>query len=226
MHTVARKRPRRTYQRVITVMAKVCGIYLITNNVTGKQYIGQSIDICKRWKQHLFCNRRYPLYSALRKYGAASFTFEVLVECRRDHLDFFEVAFILGYGTLSPHGYNLTTGGGSGKECSPETREKLRAASTGRAVSIETRQKMGDASRGRTHTTETKKKMSKAQKGVSRPNQQGKHHSEETKKKMSDAHKGKTKSAATKQKIRDAHADRAAKKKMIAASRKRYAWSK
>ena len=30
------------------------GIYKITNNINGKIYIGQSIDIKERWKQHLY----------------------------------------------------------------------------------------------------------------------------------------------------------------------------
>ena len=29
-----------------------CGIYLIKNNISKKEYIGQSINIEKRWKDH------------------------------------------------------------------------------------------------------------------------------------------------------------------------------
>ena len=31
----------------------ICGIYSITNQVNGKIYIGQSINIFARWKNHL-----------------------------------------------------------------------------------------------------------------------------------------------------------------------------
>lgn len=31
----------------------VCGIYKITNVVSGKVYVGQSVDIAERWKQHI-----------------------------------------------------------------------------------------------------------------------------------------------------------------------------
>ncbi|WP_366140436.1 GIY-YIG nuclease family protein, partial [uncultured Fibrobacter sp.] len=33
-------------------MQPICGIYKITNLVNGKSYIGQSINISSRWKQH------------------------------------------------------------------------------------------------------------------------------------------------------------------------------
>lgn len=31
----------------------ICGIYKITNVVDGKVYVGQSVDIAERWKQHI-----------------------------------------------------------------------------------------------------------------------------------------------------------------------------
>ena len=33
----------------IMTMNKISGIYTITNKVTGKLYIGESLDICRRW---------------------------------------------------------------------------------------------------------------------------------------------------------------------------------
>ena len=30
----------------------ICGIYEIVNKVNGEKYVGQSVDIYKRWKQH------------------------------------------------------------------------------------------------------------------------------------------------------------------------------
>lgn len=42
------------------------GIYKITNNLNGKSYIGQSIDIKRRWKQHRdnSGSNKNPLYIA------------------------------------------------------------------------------------------------------------------------------------------------------------------
>ena len=33
-------------------MNKVCGIYEIVNKVNEKRYIGQSVDVYKRWRGH------------------------------------------------------------------------------------------------------------------------------------------------------------------------------
>jgi len=61
------------------------GIYKITNKTNNHCYVGQSVNIEKRWKQHIrtFENTRssiynYPLYRAIRKHGIENFTFEVL----------------------------------------------------------------------------------------------------------------------------------------------------
>ena len=52
-------------------------IYCITNTITGKKYIGQTRrSIESRWKQHIKDSTKVDnyLYSAMRKYGIASFT--------------------------------------------------------------------------------------------------------------------------------------------------------
>lgn len=50
------------------------GIYKITNKINGKVYIGQSVDIDKRKREHLNNYKRdeikhYILYRAINKYG-------------------------------------------------------------------------------------------------------------------------------------------------------------
>lgn len=55
------------------------GIYRITNQITGAVYIGQSIDMEKRWEQHKAAARKKPhsmLYAAINKYGVDNFSFE------------------------------------------------------------------------------------------------------------------------------------------------------
>lgn len=34
-------------------MKRICGIYLIENLETHQKYVGQSIDIYSRWKEHM-----------------------------------------------------------------------------------------------------------------------------------------------------------------------------
>lgn len=90
------------------------GIYVITNTMNGKKYVGQSINISQRWRAH---RTRYQtedgyLYKAMRKYGLDAFTFEILVECDKTDLNDLEQYWIGIYQSNNPNfGYNLTAGG-------------------------------------------------------------------------------------------------------------------
>jgi len=63
---------------------KVSGIYTITNKVTGKLYIGESLDIYRRWHDEhipqLRKNSHYnkELQNDFNKYGEENFCFEIL----------------------------------------------------------------------------------------------------------------------------------------------------
>ena len=100
-------------------MEKICGIYKITNTVNGKVYIGQSIDIKKRWTNHkkdAFWQKaecyQYPLYKAMRKYGLPHFDFSILEECSREQLNEREIFYIQQYhSNEKKNGYNQTLGG-------------------------------------------------------------------------------------------------------------------
>lgn len=88
------------------------GIYKITNQVNGKVYIGQSVNIKHRWAEH---RRRYEngkeiLYQAMRKYGIENFIFEILEECKVEDLDVKEQYYIQKYNSYN-NGYNMTIGG-------------------------------------------------------------------------------------------------------------------
>lgn len=95
------------------------GIYKITNLINGQSYIGQSVDIEKRWlkeRQSAFnvnnSSYNYPISCAFRKYGIDNFQFEVLEECLRNQLNEREKYWIAQYDTFY-NGYNQTLGGDS-----------------------------------------------------------------------------------------------------------------
>ena len=92
------------------------GIYKITNKLNNKCYIGQSIDIENRWRQHIYesktLRRGCQIHLAINKDGIDNFTFEVLEECLLDKsiLNEREKYWIKYYNSFSG-GYNMTPGG-------------------------------------------------------------------------------------------------------------------
>ena len=91
------------------------GIYKITNIETNECYIGQAVDIYKRWNQHCKAGLGIDtppgnkLYKAIQEYGLQNFTFEILLECNRDELNEKEKYFISLY-QADTYGYNGNIG--------------------------------------------------------------------------------------------------------------------
>lgn len=95
----------------------ICGIYKIANKVNDKCYIGQSIEIKRRWRQHkeIYVNPTaegydYPLYKAIRFYGLENFSFEVLEECQPEELNEKEIYWVEVFKSYD-NGYNQDRGG-------------------------------------------------------------------------------------------------------------------
>lgn len=86
---------------------KICGIYSITNIKNNNIYIGKSVDIFKRWEQHLDCARlkkyKYDFYKDL--IDISSFTFQILEICKENQLQEKEQFYIDKYNSLD-NGYN------------------------------------------------------------------------------------------------------------------------
>lgn len=91
------------------------GIYKITNQLNNMCYIGQSVDIAKRWKDHAKCGlgidapASNKLYTAMQKDGLENFTFELLEECKLIDLNDKEKFYIELYQSKE-YGYNSTGG--------------------------------------------------------------------------------------------------------------------
>lgn len=83
------------------------GIYKIENLINQKIYIGQSIHIEKRWKEHCRPSSNSLIGKAIKKYGKINFSFTVLEECDKDVLNEREEFFIKQYNSIVPNGYNI-----------------------------------------------------------------------------------------------------------------------
>lgn len=114
------------------------GIYMFTNNLKKNElgeplrYIGQSIDIDDRYRQHKGMYGSLLIYEDFQKLGFENFTFEILKKCTKEELNDLEVYYIKEYNTFWPNGYNLTRGGSTQTEVSELTIEKLRSANIGK----------------------------------------------------------------------------------------------
>lgn len=106
---------------------KLAGIYIIKNNLNGKCYIGQSIKIRSRIKDHMRNAKNgkldLPIYRAINKYGFHNFTIDILESFIPDadmtntdlikQLDQLEIKYIEEYNAYTD-GYNCTKGGDFG----------------------------------------------------------------------------------------------------------------
>jgi group I intron endonuclease len=109
-------------------------IYLITNTLNGKKYVGQtSVSITQRWRQHRSASKKestHPLYRAIKKYGPDRFTVECLevVAGSRAELVTAEIRLIAAHGCITPNGYNLSKGGEGYDSSQPRIRANHDAA--------------------------------------------------------------------------------------------------
>jgi group I intron endonuclease len=181
----------------------VIGIYKITNP-NGKIYIGQSVDIERRWYHYNKKDiRNQPLLNrSITKYGVENHKFEIVEECNIEQLNEREIYWTYYYNAIHPYGLVLRIGGRSG-HLSEEMKRKIGNGNKGKIVSDDTKQKislskMGNQYRLNTlHTKETKQKMSKSH--------IGKKDSEKTKQNKSQSAKGRVKTAEWRQNISNSH---------------------
>lgn len=129
---------------------KISGIYCIENKINGKRYIGQSVNIYRRWCNHVSTlnnNHHFNEYlqRAWSKYGKSAFVFSILEECSEEDLNIRERYWIKHYDSFN-NGYNLTIGGDgtTGSICSEEKKIKISKAKTGKKLTKEQRQRVSE----------------------------------------------------------------------------------
>ena len=158
-------------------------IYLITNKINEKVYIGQTVNLYKRYKSHersekLPDNYRRPIVAAFKKHGFVNFEFSILEILSRDLvlLASREQYWMDKYQSYKRNfGYNACPAAAStlGYKQTIETRRKVSIASAKRKMSPEARAKMSAWHTGKVLSEETKKKIAKAKTGVKHGNTKG-----------------------------------------------------
>lgn len=87
------------------------GIYKIENRYNHKVYIGQAKDIAKRMSQHINNHnaKKDSIDEAINQLGTNTFTYEVVLLCEEEQLDYNEAYQIYAYDSKD-NGYNKTIG--------------------------------------------------------------------------------------------------------------------
>lgn len=87
------QKPLKALSASILGTTEKTGIYKITNIVTNECYIGQAVDVAKRWTDHAKCGLGIDtpagnkLYKSMQEYGLYEFSWELLEECSREQLN-------------------------------------------------------------------------------------------------------------------------------------------
>lgn len=146
-------------------------IYLVTNTLNGKVYIGQTTQsLVRRWRQHR-CVRNGKLshlQHAIAKYGESRFVTRQLEACSdKDSLNTREMYWIQQYqSTHRSKGYNRAQGGSNAPK-SEATKVKLSEIGKRKASTPEGLQYLINMSRSFAGTPEGRKKISEASKNRS-----------------------------------------------------------
>ena len=192
----------------------IIGIYKITSP-TKRIYIGQSVNIYKRFKQYekLDCKRQIRLYNSLIKYGYKNHKFEIIDICDITYLNNKEQYYQELFNCIGKHGLNCRVTSSNDKTgyFSDETRSKLSKSNIGNkngmgnkgiVPSYSTRENLRIKNTGKKLSIETRAKIRLSSLGNTRA--LGYRHSDETKSKMSLDRSGIKRTAEHIKKVADA----------------------
>lgn len=125
--------------RILGNNKRITGIYIIQNKITKKIYVGQSVNIKRRWGDHksqLKNNKHHNDYlqRSWNVHSEDEFDFIILEECKKHELDEKEEAYVSKYQSNNyKYGYNSTPGGAN-NTISDSTVEKLRTSTKTKPV--------------------------------------------------------------------------------------------
>lgn len=155
----------------------------------GKVYVGIICNpVSLRWRKNGEGYWQQPyLYNAIKKYGWDNIIHDILeIDLALEEAWNAERYWISYYESNNPkYGYNIDSGGGTGKSLSEETKRKIANGNKGKYVTEETREKLSRSLTG-------DKNPMYGMYGELNPFY-GKHHTEETRKILSEKAKGKYK---------------------------------
>lgn len=144
---------------------RTTGIYLIVHEPSQRAYVGQSKDIGRRWKSHLYMLRRkehhcQSLQDCWNESHYTDFHFKVVHICKKSELTKKEIE----YWDKEKNPFNGRPTNKSYPAATPETRRKISEAVKGKKKSKEHKKKLSEAHRGKTLSEEHKRKISESRK--------------------------------------------------------------
>ncbi len=183
-------------------MEKYGYIYLITNIINGKVYVGLHVG---NYDKYYYGSGKI-IKKALKKYGKENFTREILIWCNdKISLDYCENFWINVFDSKKHTiGYNIMSGGKSGGKHSDESKQKMRESTTGMKHTDEAKRKISESKIGIPRSEECIRKRIEKIKGVK--------HSEEHNKKISESLKGNTFAKGSKSRTGQKHTEKSKEK--------------
>ncbi len=149
-------------------------VYIHTNNINGKKYIGiTSQNVNRRWRNGQGYYQNEHFYRAICKYGWDNFTHQIVkAGLSKEAACELEKQLIKEYRTIEEQfGYNKSTGGefpGEGQKMSESTKQKMSEAHKGVTFSDERRHRMSIAAKKRGNMKLGKKGALNGQAGLVR----------------------------------------------------------